>query len=108
MFPYWRKQTVDSPLFPDIEWERPERRDQAGSLLIIGGSSHGFHTVSEAYQIAKDHGIGESHILYLSHYVNLPNICHMFCMVRQLTRDSLPVPRWKPCSTPHKQAMGCY
>ncbi len=63
MHSYWQKQTPDNPLYPDMEWERPERRDQAGTLLVIGGSSHSFHAVAEAYSLAVEHGIGEARII---------------------------------------------
>ena len=56
---YWRKQTATKPLFPDIEWNRPERHDQAGRLVIIGGNKLGFMGVAEAYSIAQTTGIGE-------------------------------------------------
>lgn len=54
---YWTKQT-DQPLFPDIEWNKPERRDQAGRLLIAGGSLHALGAPAESYQIASKEGIG--------------------------------------------------
>lgn len=59
MFDYWVKQATDKPLFPDFEWDRPERKDQAGKLLIIGGSTGSFKGAAEAYSIANDAGIGE-------------------------------------------------
>ena len=57
-YPYWQKQTADKPLYPDIEWNKPERRDQAGKLLIVGGNKLGFSAAAEAYQTAKDAGVG--------------------------------------------------
>ncbi len=59
---YWHRQTRDEPLFPDILWERPQRRDQAGKLLIAGGSSQGILAPSEAYAAASDAGIGEAKV----------------------------------------------
>lgn len=59
MYDYWHKQTPDNLLYPEIEWERPERKDLAGRLLIIGGSQNTFLGVAEAYGIAKEYGIGE-------------------------------------------------
>ena len=35
MYDYWQKQT-EKALFPEIEWSKPERKDQAGRILIIG------------------------------------------------------------------------
>jgi NAD(P)H-hydrate repair Nnr-like enzyme with NAD(P)H-hydrate dehydratase domain len=56
---HWRKQTPDKPLFPDIEFSRPERRDQAGNLLIVGGSKIGFRSVGAAFQTALQTGAGQ-------------------------------------------------
>lgn len=55
---YWHKQSTDTPLFPDAEWERPERKDQAGRLLIVGGNIHGFADVANAYTVASERGVG--------------------------------------------------
>jgi len=55
---YWQKQVVDTPLYPDILWSRPENRAAAGKLLIIGGNSHGFAGVGEAYMAATQAGAG--------------------------------------------------
>ena len=56
---YWRKQTTTEPLFPDIEWSKPERRDQSGRLGVIGGNKLGFAGVAEAYTTAFTVGVGE-------------------------------------------------
>lgn len=58
MFEYWQRQS-DKPLFPDIEWEKPEQRALAGKLLIIGGNQSGFAAVETAYSEAKKAGAGE-------------------------------------------------
>lgn len=60
---YWRKQTTTEPLFPDIEWNKPERRDQAGDLGVIGGNKLGFAGVAEAYSGAYSAGVGSVHVL---------------------------------------------
>lgn len=60
---YWQKQTVSKPLFPDIEWSKPERRDQAGKLLIIGGNKLGFPAVAESYQQSLQTGVGQAKVL---------------------------------------------
>lgn len=54
----WLKQTHDQPLYPDMVWSRPERRDQAGKLLIIGGNLHGFTAPADAFRMANTTGIG--------------------------------------------------
>lgn len=59
---YWRKQ-IESPLFPDMLWSRPENRAHAGKLLIIGGNAHGFAAAAEAYSNAVTAGIGTAHVL---------------------------------------------
>lgn len=60
---YWQKQTATEPLFPDIEWNKPERLDQAGKLLIIGGNKLGFAAVAECYQAAREAGVGAVRVL---------------------------------------------
>jgi hypothetical protein len=55
----WQVQTPEEPLFPDLLWSRPERKDRAGRLLIIGGSTHGFATVVKSFELAGKAGIGE-------------------------------------------------
>ncbi len=60
---YWRKQTASKPLFPDIEWNKPERRDQAGRLGIIGGNKLGFAGVAEAYSTTLATGVGQVRVL---------------------------------------------
>lgn len=60
---YWHKQTTTKPLFPDIEWSKPEQRSQAGRLGIIGGNKLGFAGVAEAYGTALTAGVGEVRVL---------------------------------------------
>lgn len=62
-YPYWHKQTADKPLYPDIEWSKPERRQARGNLGIIGGNKLGFSGVAEAYAVALKAGIGEVKVL---------------------------------------------
>jgi len=62
-YSFWRKQSATEPLFPDIIWSKPERRDQAGKLGIIGGNKLGFAGVAEAYSIAHTVGIGQGRVL---------------------------------------------
>ncbi len=60
---YWRRQTTENPLFPDIEWSKPQQKNHAGRLGIIGGNQLGFAGVSEAYQTALKTGIGSARML---------------------------------------------
>ena len=56
---YWRTQTTTKPLFPDLEWAKPEQRSMAGRLGIIGGNKLGFAGVAEAYSRALTTGVGQ-------------------------------------------------
>lgn len=58
---YWHKQT--SSLFPELEWNKPERRNQAGRLLIIGGNMHNLSAPSKSFDTAKRTGIGDIHLI---------------------------------------------
>ncbi len=60
---YWQQQTVKEPLFPDIEWSKPEQRAQAGRLAIVGGNKLGFAGVAESYSAAYDTGAGAVRVL---------------------------------------------
>lgn len=60
---FWQKQEPGKPLFPDVEWNKPERRDQAGKLGIIGGNKLGFLAVAESYQESLKTGVGEARVL---------------------------------------------
>ena len=60
---YWHKQTAQGPLFPQLEWSRPENKQFAGKLLIIGGSAHGFAAPAEAFAESAVAGIGTAHAL---------------------------------------------
>jgi len=55
---YWHRQTKDKPLYPDLLWSRPEHKAQAGKLLVIGGSSHGFSAPALAFDEAEKAGAG--------------------------------------------------
>lgn len=59
MISYWQKQSSTKPLFPDIEWDKPEQRTQAGKLAIIGGNKLGFIAVNDAYDTANELGAGQ-------------------------------------------------
>lgn len=61
-FPYWTQQ-ADKPLFPDIQWNKPEQRSHAGKLAIIGGNKLGFVAVGDAYAVANDAGVGQIRVL---------------------------------------------
>ena len=61
--PYWHKQTAEKPLYPDIEWSKPQQRSQSGRLAIIGGNNLGFAGIAEAYQLTLKTGVGEVRVL---------------------------------------------
>ncbi len=60
---YWKRQTPEKPLYPEIEWNKPERKDQAGNLLVIGGNKLGFSAVAESYNAARETGAGAIRVL---------------------------------------------
>lgn len=62
-FEYWKRQSPDTPLFPDIAWQKPEQKSLAGKLLIIGGNAHGFAAVAQSYQDAIAAGAGECRVI---------------------------------------------
>lgn len=63
---YWHKQGSD-PLFPDLVWSRPENRQHAGKLLIVGGHAHGFAAPAEAFSRAEQAGIGVGRVMLPDH-----------------------------------------
>lgn len=56
---YWLRRTGQQKLFPELEWEKPERRDQRGKLAVIGGTKLGFASVAGAYTEANEAGAGQ-------------------------------------------------
>lgn len=60
---YWKTQTSDKPLYPDVEWSKPEQRSQAGRLGIVGGNKLGFAGVAESYSTALKTGVGHVRVL---------------------------------------------
>lgn len=62
-YDYWKKRASGTPLFPDIEWNKPEQRSKAGKLAIIGGNKLGFAGVAEAYGVATEAGVGQVRVL---------------------------------------------
>ena len=60
---FWLKQTATKPLFPDIEWNKPEQRSRAGRLGIIGGNKLGFAGVAAGYETALTTGVGEVRVV---------------------------------------------
>jgi NAD(P)H-hydrate repair Nnr-like enzyme with NAD(P)H-hydrate dehydratase domain len=62
-YDYWKKQSTETPLFPEIEWSKPEQKGKAGKLGIIGGNKLGFAGVAEAYSVATEAGVGQVRVL---------------------------------------------
>lgn len=60
---YWYKQTIGTPVFPELEWSRPENKLHAGKLLIVGGNMQGFSAPALAFNEAAKAGIGTSRIV---------------------------------------------
>lgn len=53
----WKRQSENS-LFEQLEWDKPERKDQAGRLLIVGGSLHALSAPAQAFMLSQNAGIG--------------------------------------------------
>ena len=60
---YWHKQTAEHPLFPELLWSRPENKQHAGKLLIVGGNIHGFRAPAEAYTESLKAGAGATRVV---------------------------------------------
>lgn len=60
---YWLRQEPGKPLFPELEWSRPENRQHAGKLLVVGGNVHGFAAPAEAFAAAEKAGAGTTRVL---------------------------------------------
>ncbi|MGH7157619.1 MAG: hypothetical protein ACREGD_00870 [Candidatus Saccharimonadales bacterium] len=60
---YWQSQTKQKPLFPDLEWSRPENKLHAGKLLVVGGNAHGFAAPAGAFGYTQTAGAGTVHAL---------------------------------------------
>lgn len=60
---YWHKQSPEAPLYPDFEWIKPEQKNKAGKLGIVGGQKLGFVATAEAYQTAETIGAGQIRLL---------------------------------------------
>ena len=55
---YWQKQSTEEPLFPEIDWSRPETKRLGGRLLIVGGNNQSFQRVAEAFDVATKNAVG--------------------------------------------------
>ena len=56
---FWQQQKPDGPLFPDVQWSKPEQKSKRGKLLIVGGSPHGFMAVGKSFTVASQAGTGQ-------------------------------------------------
>ncbi len=95
-YSYWKKQTPDTALFPDIEWSKPEQKALAGKLAIVGGNKLGFAGVAEAYSVATSAGVGQLRVLLPDALKKtIPSSIHdaLFAPTNQsgsLSKDALP------------------
>lgn len=62
-YPFWDRQSPQKPLFPDVEWNKPEQRSRAGKLGIVGGNKLNFSVIADSYSTALKTGSGEVKIL---------------------------------------------
>lgn len=60
---YWQKQSSTKPLFRDIEWSKPEQRNRAGKLAVIGGNKLSFVAAAQAYETALQTGAGQCRVV---------------------------------------------
>jgi NAD(P)H-hydrate repair Nnr-like enzyme with NAD(P)H-hydrate dehydratase domain len=60
---YWLTQTTQKPLFPEIEWDKPEQKARAGRLGIVGGNKQGFAITAGCVEMANKTGVGETKVL---------------------------------------------
>src|SRR5580704_8376648 len=60
---YWHRQKPNEPLYPGLSWSRPQNRQTAGKLLVIGGNVHTFAAVGESYSVAVAAGIGTVRVI---------------------------------------------
>lgn len=60
---FWHQQTLESHIYPDFAWKIPEKPQNRGNFLIIGGNARTFSATSIAYQVAKEIGIANIRIL---------------------------------------------
>lgn len=60
---FWHRQTHDKPLFPSLIWSRPENRQFAGKLLIIGGNLYGFAAPADSYKESLKAGVGVARVI---------------------------------------------
>jgi hypothetical protein len=54
---------ADTPLFPNILFNRPITRTGAGRLLVVGGHSGEFSQPTAIHQLALAAGVGECHVV---------------------------------------------
>ena len=59
----WQKQEYSKPLFDTLIWAKPEQKDHAGRLLIIGGNAHAITAPNDAYEGALKAGVGYAKVL---------------------------------------------
>src|SRR5665213_813363 len=59
----WQRQTKEKILFPELLWAKPQNNQQAGKLLIIGGSQQNFSAIAGTYNQADKAGIGSARVL---------------------------------------------
>ena len=55
---YWQKQTLESPLFDDLIWCKPQQKSLSGKLLIVGGNLHAIASPIKSCDVAVNQIIG--------------------------------------------------
>lgn len=57
------KQTLTEPAFAEMLWSKPETKQSAGKLLIVGGNANGISAPMNAYSAAKAAQIGSIRVV---------------------------------------------
>jgi hypothetical protein len=63
MNPSWLKQTISLPLYENLLWSRPENKQYAGKVVVIGGNLHSFAKTVNSYQLLLKAGLGQVTVL---------------------------------------------
>lgn len=88
---------MGKPLFPELEWSRPENKLHSGKLLVIGGNQHGFAAPAEAYGHAQKAGAGSVRVL-------LPDSIRK--LVGVIVPEAIFAPSTKTSGSFSQQALG--
>ncbi len=55
---FWNSQELNKPLYEDMLWSKPENKNYAGKILIIGGHANSFSIPAESYSFVNNASAG--------------------------------------------------